>query len=124
MLRTIFTACAFVAVTAATASAEPVEDFYRGKSVRVIVGSPPGATYDIWARLVARHLGRHIPGGPALVVQNMPGAGGTVAANYIYNVAPQDGLTVTLVGNTVPFEPMLGVAQTKFDALKLRWLGS
>jgi tripartite-type tricarboxylate transporter receptor subunit TctC len=112
------------ALLGATATADPIEDFYKGKSLRMIVGSPPGATYDIWARLVARHLGKHIPGNPALVVQNMQGAGGTTATNYAYNVASQDGTVVTLVGNTIPFEPMLGVPQTKFDALKLNWLGS
>jgi tripartite-type tricarboxylate transporter receptor subunit TctC len=106
------------------AAADPVEDFYQGKSLRMLVGSPPGATYDIWARLVARHLGKRIPGKPVIVVQNMPGAGGATATNYVYNVAPQDGTVAALVGNTVPFEPMLGVEQTKFDALKLNWLGS
>ena len=69
------------ALLGATATADPIEDFYKGKSLRMIVGSPPGATYDIWARLVARHLGKHIPGNPALVVQNMQGAGGTTATN-------------------------------------------
>src|SRR5262249_24145513 len=101
-----------------------IEDFYKGNTLRLIVGSPPGATYDIWARLVARHLGKHVPGNPTLVVQNMQGAGGVTATNYVYNVAPQDGSIITLVGNAVPAEPMLGVRQAKFDPLKLNWLGS
>ena len=123
--RLVFCALAFAVPIAATAAiAGEDANFYAGKTVRVIVGSPPGATYDIWARLVARHLGRHIPGTPSIVVQNMAGAGSTAASNYIYNVAPQDGSIIGLMTNTVPFEPMLGVEQAKIDALKINWLGS
>ncbi len=90
----------------------------------MLIGSPPGATYDIWARLVARHLGPHLPGNPAVVAQNMPGAGSTVMTNYIYNVAAQDGTFIGLMNSTNPFEPLFGVSEAKFDPLKINWLGS
>src|SRR5579871_768659 len=106
------------------AAAEDVAAFYAGKTLRLIVGTSPGATYDIWARLLGRHVGRHIPGAPGVLIQNMPGAGSTSAGNYIYNVAPQDGSVIGLMNNTLPFEPLLGVAEAKIDALKINWLGS
>jgi tripartite-type tricarboxylate transporter receptor subunit TctC len=118
-------ALAFLAlVPFAGAKAQSPADFYKGKTVTMIVGTTPGATYDIWARLVARHLPRYIPGAPNVIVQNMPGAGSTLATNYIYNAAPQDGTVMGLMNSTNPFEPLLGVEQTKFDARKINWLGS
>src|SRR5258708_36324094 len=69
-------------------------NFYQGKTLKVIVGSAPGGGYDQWARLMAQHIGKHIPGNPTVIVQNMPGAGGAVAANYIYGIAKPDGLTL------------------------------
>ena len=120
--------CSALAVAAvalsAPAGAQTPEDFYRGKTVTMIVGSTAGATYDIWGRLVARHLGSHIPGAPNVVVQNMPGAGSTLATNYIYNAPTQDGSVIGLMNSTNPFEPLLGVEQAKFDARKINWLGS
>ena len=80
-----------VALAPATASADAVSDFYKKKRVTIIQSSAPGGGYDMYARTLARHLPKHIPGNPRILVQNKPGAGGIVAANYIYNVAPQDG---------------------------------
>ena len=88
--------------------ADPIEDFYRGKTVNMIVSSAAGGGHDITARAVARHLPRHIPGNPQIVVRNLPGAGGLVAANNLYNMAPRDGLTIAQFSNTLPFEPVFG----------------
>ena len=74
--------------------------FYQGKTVTIIVGTPPGNLYDLWARLVVAHLGKHIPGNPDFIVQNMPGAGHVVAANHLFSVAKPDGLT--LIGSIIP----------------------
>jgi tripartite-type tricarboxylate transporter receptor subunit TctC len=74
--------------------------FYQGKSIRVIVGTPPGNLYDLWARLIVAHMGKHIPGNPEFIVQNMPGAGHVVAANHLYTMVKPDGLT--LIGSIIP----------------------
>ena len=80
-----------------TAKADPVEDFYHGKTISMVVSSSPGGGYDALARVVARYLGKHIPGNPSVIVRNMPGAGGIVATSFIANVAPRDGLTIACV---------------------------
>jgi tripartite-type tricarboxylate transporter receptor subunit TctC len=109
---------------ASGARAEPVGDVYRGKSVNLVVSSATGGGYDLLSRLVAKHVGRHIPGNPAIVVRNMPGAGGVVATNYLYNVAPRDGLTFGQLQNTLPFEPILGNKEAVYESPKFNWLGS
>ena len=92
MLTRLLAACAAAALLIAPqARAQTVEDFYQGKTLTVIVGNGPGGGFDVYARLLARHIGKYVPGHPSVVVQNMPGAGSLVAANYIYNVAPRDG---------------------------------
>jgi len=102
-----------------------VEDFYRGKQINLIVGYGPGGGYDITARLLARHIGRHIPGNPAIVVQNMPGAGSMRAINYLASVAPKDGTTFALFGSDMPMLALVGGnASVQFDPGKLTWLGS
>ena len=78
-----------------------------GKSVRMVIGSAPGGTYDLLGRAVARHIGRHLPGNPSVVPQNMPGAGGLVAANHIYNVAPKDGTVIGMFNQSMPQRQML-----------------
>src|SRR5205085_7974001 len=85
--------CLLLALTLTQARAEPVAEFYKGKQINVIVGTSAGGGYNLYARLLAHHIGRYIPGNPAIVVQNMPGAGGLRAANYLYSVAPKDGTT-------------------------------
>ena len=102
-----------------------VEEFYRGKQVNLIVGYGPGGGYDIAARLVARHLGRYLPGHPNIVVQNMPGAGSLRAANYLYAAAPKDGTTLGLFGSDMPLIGLIANnSNIQFDPRKFVWLGS
>jgi tripartite-type tricarboxylate transporter receptor subunit TctC len=98
--------------------------FYQGKSVRVVVGSSTGGGYDLWARLMALYLGKYIPGNPTIIVQNMPGAGGVVAANYIYAVAKPDGLTLGAFNPGLYFDQLVGRPEVKFDWSKFTWIGS
>jgi len=99
-----------------------VEDFYRGRTVSLIIGFSVGSGYDLYARLLARHIGKHIPGRPYVVAQNMPGAGSVKAANYVFSVAPKDGSVIGTMSRSVPVEPLLGDLQ--LDARKFTWLGS
>ncbi|HEY6255203.1 MAG TPA: tripartite tricarboxylate transporter substrate-binding protein [Xanthobacteraceae bacterium] len=102
-----------------------VEEFYRGRQINLIVGYGPGGGYDITARLVARHLGGYIPGHPAIVVQNMAGAGSMRAANYLYVSAPKDGATFGVIGRDMPLLGLIGSnASVQFDPRKFTWLGS
>jgi len=100
------------------------ESFYRGKSVRIVVGSSTGGGYDLWARLLARHLGRHIPGNPNIIVQNMPGAGSLVAANYLSQVAQPDGLTLGAILPALYFDQLVGRQEVQFDWASFTWIGS
>jgi tripartite-type tricarboxylate transporter receptor subunit TctC len=107
------------------AQADPVADFYRGKDVTLIVGYGPGGGYDTFARLLARHIGKYVPGNPSVIVQNMPGAGSLRAANYLYNVAPKDGLTFGLIAGDMPLLGLLGQnPAVQFDPRKFTWLGA
>lgn len=121
-----FTGLAIVAlaVCAAPAAADDIEKFYQGKRIQVIVGSGAGGGYDTYARHVARHLGRFIPGSPIFVVQNMPGAGGVVAANYVANVAPKDGTVINATQREVPLIQLMGQQGARFKASELQWLAS
>ncbi len=103
------------------AQAEP---FYKGKTVRVVVGTTPGGGVDLWARAIARYWTRHIPGSPEFIVQNMPGAGSMIAANYVYNVAKPDGLTLGLLLPALFFDQMVGRKEVQFDWAKFAWIGS
>ena len=106
-------------------SADAIADFYHGKTVQVLVGFGPGGGYDLYARTLARYMGRHIPGNPTLVPQNMPGAGGVKTMNYLYNVARKDGTVIGTFARGLPIEPLLGHAQgTQYDATKFGWIGS
>ena len=106
------------------AQAQSVEDFYRGKTISMVVSSSPGGGYDALARTVARHLGKHIPGAPNVVVRNMPGAGGIVATSFMNRIAPRDGLTIASVQNNTPFEPLFGTKEADYDPTKMTWLGT
>jgi tripartite-type tricarboxylate transporter receptor subunit TctC len=122
-----FLAFAYIASAAlgsSVARADSVSDFYKGKVVSIIVGFSTGGIYDIWARLVAQHLPKHIPGMPNVVVQNVPGAGGLTAINNVYNTAPQDGTVIAATSNLNPFTPLLDIKEARFDATKFQWLGS
>jgi tripartite-type tricarboxylate transporter receptor subunit TctC len=113
-----------LASLSATARADAIADFYKGKDLRLIISSTVGGGYDQYGRTIARHLGRHIPGNPTVIPQNMPGAGGIAAANHIYAVAAKDGLSMAAIQNTVPFEPFFDNKAALFDAAKLNWLGT
>lgn len=111
------------------AAAEPAADFYAGKTVSLFIGSTPGGGYDAYARVLARHIGRHIPGNPGIVVKNMPGAGGLTLTNHLYNRAPKDGTEFATVQNGLPFEKLFqnlsAEGQTAlFDSTKFGWIGS
>jgi tripartite-type tricarboxylate transporter receptor subunit TctC len=100
-------------------------DFYKGKTITVYIGTTPGALYDQWGRILAQHMGKHIPGKPDLIVQNMPGAGHMIAANYVYNKTKPDGLS--LIGSIVPtlyFDQLVGRKEAQFDWAKFVWIGS
>ncbi len=99
-------------------------DFYKGKTIRMLIGYSAGGTNDLWARTIARFWGRHIPGNPDFIVQNMPGAGTQVAANYIYGVEKSDGLTVGLLAPALFFNQLGGQKEVKFDWAKFAWIGS
>ena len=113
------------ALTAAhPAAAQSVEQFYRGRTVTLVVGTSPGGINDISSRIVARHLGRFIPGNPSIIVQNMPGAGGLVTANRIYNGSERDGSVLTKLERAVPQLAIQGNRNANFDPVKFTWLGS
>ena len=97
---------------------------YTGKTLRLIVGTSPGGGYDTYARAIARHMPKHLPGKPNLIVQNMPGAGSLIAANYLYNVARPDGLTFAMLISGLVMEQTMGTEGIKFDAGKFQWIGA
>jgi tripartite-type tricarboxylate transporter receptor subunit TctC len=122
--RTFFGASLAFLLSSGIAAADPVADFYRGKQIAMIVPSAPGGGYDLYGRFIARHLGRHIPGNPTFVVKNLPGAGGIAAANYLYSIAPPDGLTIGIVQNTVTLNQLAKMSSVKFDVRQFGWLGN
>ena len=105
-------------------AAESPEDFYRGKHLQLRVGFPPGSGYDLAGRLVARHIGQHIPGNPTVVVQNVVGAGSLSLANQMYRTAPRDGTALALVSNAVAATPLLSPGTAQFDPRQFKWIGS
>ena len=113
-----------VGLTALPAAAQDLTSVYKGQQIKLIISSATGGGYDAYARTIARHMGSHMPGNPSILPQNMPGAGGVKAANYLYTVAPKDGLTIGNLQNTVAFEPMYENKQATFDTAKFNWLGS
>ena len=129
MPATILTKWAALGATAVSlmgpALADPISDFYRGKTVTVFAGTTAGGTYDLYARTIARHLGAHLPGAPTVIVQNMPGAASLVAAGHVYNVAPQDGTALAGLASTLPLQPLIDpAAAQKIDPVKINWLPS
>lgn len=99
-------------------------DFFKGKTISLNIGADVGGGFDAYGRVIAEFLGRHVPGQPKVIPQNMPGAGGRVAANWLYNVAPRDGTAVGALGGWIAFEPLWGIPGVKFDATKFNWLGN
>ncbi|MFQ5683567.1 MAG: Bug family tripartite tricarboxylate transporter substrate binding protein [Candidatus Binatia bacterium] len=98
--------------------------FFKSKTIRIVVGFTPGGFYDRWARLLARHMGKYIPGKPDIVVQNMPGAGSRIAANYLYNIARPDGLTIATINKNLFFDQMVGTKEVRYDWSKYNWIGT
>jgi tripartite-type tricarboxylate transporter receptor subunit TctC len=111
-------------VPAAPAAAQPAADFYRGRTVTISVGLSAGGGYDLHARVLARYLGKHLPGAPAIVVKNAPGAGGLTLVNALSSTLARDGSELATFERGILLEPLLDVAQARFDPLKLSWIGS
>jgi tripartite-type tricarboxylate transporter receptor subunit TctC len=121
----LFALSLVIAVVGATpARADPVAEFYRGKTVSMLIGVGVGGEYDLQARLVARHIGKHIPGNPTVVPQNMTGAGGLKMTNWLAAVAPRDGTAVAMIQNSFPALQAAGLPGVQFDASKFYWLGT
>src|SRR5262249_46686423 len=112
------------ALGAHTASAQSVADFYKGKTIQIVVGFGAGGGYDLYARALGRHLGKYVPGHPTVVVQNMEGASSVRAANYVYAGSPKDGTVIAAVNQNAPMYQLLGGAGARFEAEGLQWLGS
>jgi tripartite-type tricarboxylate transporter receptor subunit TctC len=115
--------CAAIAAGTAAAGTD-VADFYRGKNLRILVGYGPGTGYDVYARLLGRHLAKYVPGQPAVIIQNMPGAASLTMLNYLYNVAPRDGTAIGLPARGLFIEPLFGNENAKFEAKRFAWIGS
>jgi tripartite-type tricarboxylate transporter receptor subunit TctC len=111
-------------LAAPLAQAQSVEEFYRKTPVQLLIGFPVANAYDTYGRIVARHLGKHIPGNPSVVPINRPGAGSLTAANFLYHAAPKDGSTIAHFNRSIPLEPLMGNAAAKFDGRRFTWLGS
>jgi tripartite-type tricarboxylate transporter receptor subunit TctC len=103
---------------------DAIAHLFKGKSLRIVLGSAPGQDYDLWGRFLARHVGRHLPGNPAVVVQNMPGAGEMLAANWLYNLAPRDGTVWGSVGRNISNAAFQGAPGARYDPIRFHWLGS
>lgn len=128
MIARLLGAVLLLAATGA-AQAEPVEDFYRGKTIELLIGGAVGGGYDLAGRTVASHLGRHIPGNPSLVVRNLPGATSLIMTNQLYNVAKRDGTVIGMPLSNIPLEPRLKLispdgANVKFDIERFGWIGT
>ena len=114
---------ALVAASATPLSAQPVEQAFAGKTITIYVGYTAGGSYDLYGRLISRHLGQHLAGHPAVVVQNMPGAGSLKAANYLYEVAPRDGTALGIVVESTALEQALANPAAQYDAAKFTYVG-
>jgi tripartite-type tricarboxylate transporter receptor subunit TctC len=105
-------------------AAQPGGDTFAAKSVAMIIGFGPGGGYDLWGRTVGRHIGRHLPGAPTVIPQNMPGAGSYAAASYIFNIAPKDGSVLGIIARDAALGPLSGATGARFDPTRLSWIGT
>jgi tripartite-type tricarboxylate transporter receptor subunit TctC len=121
---TALSAAAWLGGLAAPAAADDVADFYRGKRISLVIGYGSGGGYDIYARMLGRFIGEHIPGKPTIVPQNMPGAGSRSAANWLYTIAPKDGTVIATLGQATPTDQALSQPGVRFDARKFNWIGN
>ncbi len=117
-------ALALAVAVPSVSRADAVADFYKGKSIEMHIGYSAGGGYDVYGRIVARHMGKHIPGNPQIVPKNSPGAGSLRAANWLYAAAPKDGTAIATVARGAAFDPLLGVKAAQFDGNKFNWIGS
>ena len=125
MLAARALAAAFAAVLPASiACAQSPADFYKGRTLEFYIGYSVGGGYDLYARTIGRHLGKHIPGNPTVVIKNMEGAGSLRLANWMFRVAPKDGSVIATIGRGTGFDPILGVKGATFDGTKFTWIGS
>jgi tripartite-type tricarboxylate transporter receptor subunit TctC len=124
LTTSVASVAALVICSATIARAQTPEQFYKGRQLTMIVYSGSGSTYDVYARALVRHLGNHIPGKPTFIVQNMQGAGGLKAVEYLYKFAAKDGTVMGTIGRGLAFEPMLGKNEVRFEPLRFTWLGS
>jgi tripartite-type tricarboxylate transporter receptor subunit TctC len=122
-LRLAVAAALFLGTTDAV-PAQTTAEFFRGKTISLLIGFGPGGEDDLWARLVSRHLTAHMPGNPNVVPVHVPGSGGLLVANRLYNTAAKDGTAIGMINRGIPFEPLLGGQGTQFDALKINYIGS
>jgi tripartite-type tricarboxylate transporter receptor subunit TctC len=123
-LRTLCLAGVLTAASLTSAKADPVEDFYKTHPVSIVVATSSGGAYDILARVIAKHIGGHMPGKPSVTVKNMPGGGGIVGTNWLYNVAEKDGTVIGALLNIGPLEQVFGTTGVRYDATKFTYLGS
>jgi tripartite-type tricarboxylate transporter receptor subunit TctC len=124
LVRSAMCGAVVLAAVAAPARAQDVASFYHGKQITLVIGYGPGGGYDLYARMLGRFIGAHIPGNPIIVPQNMPGAGSRSAANWLYRVAPQDGTVIACLGQGTPTDQALGQPSVQFDAGKFNWIGN
>jgi tripartite-type tricarboxylate transporter receptor subunit TctC len=120
----IVTAALAVLATLVVATRAPAQVDLAGKSVQMMIGFGAGGGYDLWGRIVGRYIGRHLPGNPSVVPQNMPGAGSYVAASYMFNVAPKDGTVLGIIARDAALGPLSGAIGARFDPLRLSWIGT
>jgi tripartite-type tricarboxylate transporter receptor subunit TctC len=123
-MRALLLAGLALACVSTAASSDPIADFYRGKTITILIGVGAGGEYDLQARLVAKYLGRYIPGHPTLIAQNMTGASGLKMINYLATVAPHDGTYMGMIQNGLPALQAVGLDGVQFDAAKFNWLGA
>ncbi|MGZ8500448.1 MAG: Bug family tripartite tricarboxylate transporter substrate binding protein [Candidatus Binatia bacterium] len=121
-MQRLLAVLAWLLIVNATALAQT--PFYQGKTIRIVTGYPAGDVNDLWPRLIARHMGKYMPGNPSFIVQNMPGASSMIAANYVYGVAKPDGLTLGWIGPTLYFDQMVGRKEARYDWAKYSFIGS
>ena len=115
---------AAAALAAPVARADEVASFYKGKTISIFVGYAAGGGADLWARFIARHLGKHVPGEPSVIVQNLPGAGGFAAVSHVYTNAPKDGTAILMPTSTAIAAPMMGIPNVRWETFKFHWIGN
>ena len=123
MIACASVALAATAICAAPAAAQSVAEFYKGKTIAILMGTQPGGSYDLYGRVLGEHLARHIPGNPAIIMEHMPGAGGVIAGNHLYGPGPQDG-TKILLSHSIPLAEKLEPKGVRFESAKFQWLGT